>query len=137
MYDTTTNLYADPSVYQSTDMTAFWATYMATMWIWLAVAVVIIIAQWRMFTKAGQPGWAAIVPIYNVYVLLQVAGRPGWWILLYLIPVVNIVVSAIVSIDVAKKFGKSGAFGFFGLFLFGFIGYPILGFGKATYNKAA
>lgn len=99
----------------------------------LAVLVFMIAALWKVFTKAGQPGWAAIIPIYNVYVMCKIAGRPGWWVILYIIPIVNIVISIIVSLDVAKAFGKSGAFGFFGLWLFGIIGYPILGFGSAQY----
>ncbi len=101
--------------------------------IYLAIIVLMVAALWRVFTKAGRPGWAAIIPIYNIYVLLKVAGRPGWWVILFLIPLVNLVVSIIVSIDVAKAFGKGGAFGFFGLWLFSVIGYPILGFGKARY----
>jgi Family of unknown function (DUF5684) len=103
----------------------------------LVVAVFMIVALWRVFSKAGQPGWAAIIPFYNIYVLCKVAGRPGWWLVLYIIPIVNIVISIIVSLDLAKAFGKSGAFGFFGLWLFGIIGYPILGFGGATYQGRA
>ncbi|MEU7528625.1 DUF5684 domain-containing protein [Saccharothrix sp. NPDC042600] len=103
----------------------------------IAIAVFIIAAMWKVFAKAGQPGWAAIIPIYNIYVLLKVAGRPGWWLILMIIPLVNLIVSIIVSLDVAKSFGKSGAFGFFGLWLFGFIGYPVLGFGSARYQGPA
>jgi uncharacterized protein DUF5684 len=96
--------------------------------------LLMIIALWKVFTKAGRPGWAAIIPIYNIYTLLKVAGRPGWWLILLLIPVVNIVVAIIVSLDVAKAFGKGGLFGFFGLFVFSLIGYLILGFGGARYH---
>lgn len=99
----------------------------------LALTIFVIAAMWRVFSKAGQPGWAAIIPFYNVYVLCKVAGRPGWWLVLLIIPVVNIVFSIIVAIDVAKSFGKGGAFGVFGLWLFSIIGYPILGFGKSRY----
>lgn len=102
----------------------------------LAVVIFMIAALWKVFTKAGQPGWAAIIPFYNVYVLCKVAGRPGWWLVLFILPIVNIIFSIIVSLDVAKAFGKSGAFGFFLLWLLGFIGYPILGFGSATYQGA-
>ncbi len=102
----------------------------------LLVAVLIIAGMWTTFQKAGRPGWAAIIPIYNLYTLLKVAGRSGWWIILYLIPFVNIVVSIIVSVDVAKAFGKDAVFGVFGLWLFAFIGFPILGFGDATYSGA-
>jgi hypothetical protein len=102
----------------------------------LAVAVVVIIGWWKMFEKAGQPGWAAIIPIFNVYILLKVAGRPGWWLILYFIPIVNFVVAIIVSLDVAKAFGQSAVFGFFLLFLFAGIGYLILGFGNYRYLGA-
>src|SRR6476646_7985367 len=57
----------------------------------LVIAVIFIIGMWKTFVKAGQPGWAAIIPIYNAYILTQIAGRPGWWVLLMLIPLVNIV----------------------------------------------
>ncbi|WP_020658454.1 DUF5684 domain-containing protein [Amycolatopsis benzoatilytica] len=100
----------------------------------LVFTVLVIVAMWKVFAKAGRPGWAAIIPIYNVYTLLKVAGRSGWWLLLLLIPIVNLVVAIIVSLDIARAFGKSGAFGFFGLFLFSVIGYLILGFGGARYT---
>jgi VIT1/CCC1 family predicted Fe2+/Mn2+ transporter len=99
----------------------------------LAIAVLIIAGIWKTFTKAGQPGWAAIIPIFNFYILLKVASRPWWWLLLLLIPLVNLVVAIIVSIDVAKAFGQGVGFGL-GLALLGFIFYPILGFGGATYR---
>ncbi len=103
----------------------------------IAILVLMIAAMWKVFAKAGQPGWAAIIPIYNIYVLLKVAGRPGWWLVLYIIPIVNIFASIIVSIDVAKSFGKGAGFGVVGLWLFGIIGYPILGFGDARYQGPA
>jgi hypothetical protein len=100
------------------------------------VVVFMIAALWKVFSKAGRPGWAAIIPIYNTYVLCKVAGRPGWWVILYIVPLVNIVISIIVSIDVAKAFGKGGAFGFFLLWLIPIIGYPMLGFGNDPYRGA-
>lgn len=99
----------------------------------LALLVVSIVALWRVFTKAGQPGWAAIVPFYNYYLLLRIAGRPGWWLLLGLVPVVNIVVYLVVAIDLARSFGRSELFGVFGLWLFSIIGLLILGFGSSRY----
>ena len=104
--------------------------------VWLAFIVVLIAALWKVFAKAGQPGWAAIIPIYNTIVLLQIAGRPIWWIVLLIIPLVNIIVSVIVMIDVAKSFGKGAGFGI-GLWLLGFIFFPILGFGSAEYQGPA
>ncbi len=99
----------------------------------LIVAVILIAAMWKVFSKAGYPGWAAIIPIYNIYVLVKVAGRPGWWLLLMLIPFVNFIIAIILSIDVAKNFGKGAGFGV-GLAFLGVIFYPILGFGSATYQ---
>lgn len=101
---------------------------------WLVLAVFFIVVLWKVFTKAGQPGWAAIIPIYNTYVLCKIAGRSGWWVVLLIIPVVDVVILLILCLDIAKAFGKSGAFGFFGLFLFSIIGYPILAFGDARYQ---
>jgi hypothetical protein len=100
----------------------------------VALVVIYIIALWRVYAKANQPGWAAIVPIYNIYVMLKIAGRPGWWLLLYLIPLVNIIVHLVVSIDIAKAFGKSTAFGVVGLWLFSFIGFLMLGFDDSKYQ---
>jgi uncharacterized protein DUF5684 len=101
----------------------------------LAIAVVAIIAMWRVFEKAGQPGWAAIVPIYNVYILTQIAGRPAWWIVLFFIPVANVIAGIVISIDVAKAFGQSAAWGVILLFIFALIGYLMLAFGNYRYTK--
>lgn len=103
----------------------------------LVVCVIAVLGWWKMFQKANEPGWAAIIPIYNAYILLKIAGRPGWWLILYFIPVLNIVVAIVVAIDVAKAFGQSAMFGFFLNFLFGGIGYLILGFGNYQYRKAS
>lgn len=102
----------------------------------LAVTILVIAGFWKTFAKAGKPGWGAIIPIYNVILLLDIAGRPIWWIILLLIPLVNIVVGIIVSIDVAKNFGKGVGFGL-GLVFLGFIFYPILGFGSAQYRPTS
>ncbi|MSU51806.1 MAG: signal peptidase I [Opitutaceae bacterium] len=102
----------------------------------LAAIVLIIAGVWKVFTKAGQPGWAAIVPFYNIFILLKIAGRPGWWLLLFLIPLVNVIVVNVCSIDVAKAFGKGVGCGL-GLALLGFIFFPILGFGSAVHQGAA
>ena len=99
----------------------------------LIIAVIAIIALWRVFSKAGRPGWAAIIPIYNIYTLVKVSGNSGWFTLLYFIPIVNIIISVIVALGVAKNFGKSAAFGIVGLWLFSLIGYLIIGFGSAQY----
>jgi Ca2+/Na+ antiporter len=106
------------------------------MLVWLAIVVVVIIGGWKMFEKASQPGWAILIPFYNIYILLKIAGRPGWWLILCIIPLVNIVIGIIVAIDIAKSFGQSAVFGFFLLFLLGGIGYLILGFGNYRYQGA-
>jgi hypothetical protein len=102
----------------------------------LLIALLIIVAGWKVFTKAGHPGWAFIIPIYNLYILCKIVGRPWWWILLMLIPIVNFIVAIILSIDLAKSFGKGVGFGI-GLALLGIIFWPILGFGSAQYQGAA
>ncbi len=98
----------------------------------LAFAVLAIAGLWKTFSKAGKPGWGALIPIYNVILMLQIAGRPIWWIILWLIPIVNIVITFIVFFDIAKNFGKGAGFGV-GLVFLGFIFFPILGFGDAEY----
>ncbi len=102
----------------------------------LIFTVLIIAGVWKVFTKAGKPGWAAIIPIYNAVVLLEIAGKPTWWVILYLVPIVSLVIAIIVSIAVAENFGKSTGFGI-GLAFLGFIFFPILGFGDAKYVGAA
>ena len=100
--------------------------------IYVAVIVFEIAALWHVFVKGGRPGWAAIIPFYNYYVLLKVVGRPGWWLILYFIPIVNIVVWLIVAIDLAKSFAKGTGYGV-GVFFLAFVFVPILGFGSARY----
>lgn len=99
----------------------------------LLLVVLVIAGIWKLFEKAGHPGWAAVIPIYNIYILLKIAGRPGWWLILLFVPFVNIVINIIVAIDIAKAFGQSALFGFFLNFLFGGIGFLILGFGNYRY----
>lgn len=106
------------------------------MLIWLAVVVVLIAANWKIFTKAGKPGWASIVPIYNIIVLLEIIGRPVWWIVLALIPFVNFIFAILVSVDLAKSFGKSIGFAI-GLILLAPIFFLILAFGDAKYQGPA
>ncbi len=106
------------------------------MLVYLAIILLTIIGMWKTFSKAGQPGWAAIIPIYNIIVWLQICGRPIWWIILLLIPIVSLVIFIIICIDLAKSFGKGAGFGI-GIFLLGFIFIPILGFGSASYTGPA
>lgn len=98
----------------------------------LILMVIMIVANWKIFTKAGKPGWASIVPFYNMYTLFEVAGMNGWMFLLLLVPIVNIVMAIMVYINLAKAFGQSGAFAV-GLILLNPIFSLILAFGKAQY----
>jgi uncharacterized membrane protein YoaK (UPF0700 family) len=95
-----------------------------------------IVSGWTIFTKANKPGWASLIPIYNILIGLEIVDRPWWWLLLLLIPVANLVFAVILCIDLAKAFGQGAAFGI-GLLLLGFIFYPILAFGDAQYLGAA
>ncbi len=104
--------------------------------IYLAIILAVIIGGWKMFVKAGQPGWGILVPILNIYFLCKIGGRPGWWVILFFIPIVSLIVSIILMIDIAKSFGKGIGFAI-GLILLGFIFIPILGFGSAEYQGPA
>ncbi len=108
---------------------------MGSIWFW-AITILVIIALWKIFEKAGKPGWAAIIPIYNIIVLLEIVGKPLWWIILFLIPLVNIIFGIWVTNLLSKSFGKNEGFTV-GLILLPFIFYPILGFGNAKYNGPA
>jgi hypothetical protein len=108
------------------------------------IAIVSIVSLWKVFIKAGRPGWAAIIPGYNGWVFFEISGKPGWWILFALlgfIPIVGsipiIVLALIASIELAKRFGKSTVFGVVLIWLFGFIGAPILAFGDAKYSTSS
>lgn len=99
----------------------------------MAIAIFMIAAVWKVFTKAGQPGWAVLIPIYNVYILLKISGKPGWWLLLMFIPLVNVVVGILAVVGLSANFNKGGGF-VIGLLLLPFIFYAILGFGSAKYT---
>ena len=98
----------------------------------LAVIVFMIVAMWKIYEKAGQEGWAAIIPIYNTYILLKIVGKPWWWLLLMLIPGVNLVLIIWTYNMLSKSFGKDEGFTV-GLLLLGIVFFPILGFGDAKY----
>jgi Family of unknown function (DUF5684) len=104
--------------------------------VYIAIAVLIIAGWWMVFVKANEEGWKAIIPFYNLYILLKIVGREGWWLILFFIPIVGFIVWIIVSIDLAKSFGKSGGFAV-GLIFLPFVFALILGFGSATYRGAA
>ena len=97
------------------------------------VWILMVLGMWTIFAKAGQPSWAALIPIYNLYILFKVAGKSGWWLLLLLIPVVNVIVLFLAMSSLASKFGKGFLFTL-GLMFLPFIFYPMLGLGSSTYN---
>ena len=99
---------------------------------YLVILVLMIASMWKIFTKAGKPGWASIIPIYNLIVLLEIVGKPIWWILLLIIPLVNIIIMIIVTHRLSLSFGQ-GVGTTILLILLPFIGYPMLGFGSAAY----
>lgn len=122
--------------------------------VYLAIIILLIASMWKIYTKAGQPGWACIVPIYNVIVLLRIVGKPTWWLFMMLMPLVSFVffpvsvvlfgivyfITLVVTIVyvvwtynmLSKSFGRDEGFTA-GLILLGFVFFPILGFGSATY----
>lgn len=104
--------------------------------VYLAVIILLIVSLWKIFTKAGKPGWASIIPVYNLIVMIQIAGKPLWWIALLLIPFVNLVVAILLVFAIAKAFGKGGGFAA-GMILLPIVFYPLLAFGNATYTKPA
>jgi hypothetical protein len=104
--------------------------FLAFMFVFILICAV---SQWRIYQKAGKPGWAAILPFYNLYVLLKIVGKPGWWMLLCFIPLVNIYLGIRTVHLLSKCFGKDALFTV-GLLFLPFIFYPILGFGAAAYK---
>ncbi len=101
--------------------------------VYVLILVLLLASMWRVFDKAGQPGWAAIVPIYNIYVLCEIAGKPGWWLILMFIPVVNIVIAIMVTLALAEAFDMGTGFAI-GLILLPIVFLPILAFGDAQYG---
>lgn len=100
-------------------------------------AIIAIIGLWKTFVKAGKPGWASIVPVYNGMVMAEIAGKPSWWGLGMLVSPISLVLAILFGIAIAKRFGKSETFGVVALGLFPFVGYLMLGFGKNTYDPSA
>jgi len=102
----------------------------------IALITFIIVAEWKVFQKAGQPGWAVLVPFYNFYIMLKIVGKPGWWLLLLFVPFVNVVIGFYVIHLLSLSFGKNLGFSL-GLIFLSFIFYPILGYGDAKYKGTA
>jgi len=102
----------------------------------VAITVFLIIAECKIYEKAGKPGWAVLIPIYNIIVMLEIVGKPWWWLLLMLIPPINIIFGIWMINLLSKSFGKDEGFTV-GLILLSIIFYPILGFGPAKYQGPA
>lgn len=96
----------------------------------LAIALLMIISKWKIYEKAGKPGWAAIIPIYDTLIMLEIIRKPWWWLLLLLIPVVNIVYAIWMINLLSKSFGKSEGWTI-GLLFLPLIFYPIMAFDKS------
>lgn len=103
---------------------------------WAIVLLMYLAGTWQIYSKAGRPGWAAIIPIYNIWVLQDIVGRPNWWIILYFIPFVNFIVFAINMWDLSRSFDKSIGYTI-GLIFLPFIFVLVLGFGDAQYYGPA
>lgn len=105
--------------------------------LYLAVIALMLVSMWKIFTKAGKPGWAVLIPIYDILIMLEIAGKPWWWLLLImLVPFANIVFAIWMVNLIALSFGKTSGFTV-GLLLLPFIFWPILGLGSAKYEGPA
>jgi hypothetical protein len=102
------------------------------MFISLVIGLFFIVCYWKIFTKAGKPGWAALIPIYSTLVQLEILGREWFWLLLMFIPGVNLVILVAMTLDLAKVFGKDTSFGCL-MVLFPYVMIPVLALGDAKY----
>ncbi len=125
-------MYSSYDAAAATGMAAFMGVYTIVV---LVIGIIAIVACWKIFTKAGEPGWASIVPFYSQYVLFKIAMGNGWFFLLQLVPLVNVVIAFLVYIKLAQAFGKGVGFGL-GLIFLNPIFVLILAFGDAEYVGA-
>lgn len=124
-YGSTSELSPGESAAVMGGMLFVWAIY-------FAVFIVMVVSLWKLFVKAGKPGWAALIPVYNNIVELEIVGRPVWWVLLLmLVPFLNIWVSIVLVLDLAKSYGKSTNYGIF-MVLLPVVAFPMLAFSKDT-----
>jgi hypothetical protein len=112
----------------SSDGGGLWAVFLVGL-VWF---VIVVAGWWKTFEKAGQPGWKAIIPIYNAYIILKIIGRPGWWLLLYFVPIVNLIVWIIALHGLSKSYGRGVGFTIGLIFLMPIFAL-ILGFGSSRY----
>lgn len=111
--------------------------FTTNMFVFIAILIVIAFAaQWRIYQKAGKPGWAAIVPIYNVIILMEIIGKPWWWLLLILFPPTSLIFAVWATNLLSKSFGQGVGFTL-GLIFLSIIFYPMLAFGNFEYKGPA
>ncbi len=101
----------------------------------LTLSIFMFVALWTVYVKAGRPGWAILVPFYNLYVFLKIAGKPGWWLILLCLPLLNLIFGILALAGLAQNFGKGAGF-VVGLLFLPVIFYPMLAFGSAVYQVA-
>ena len=116
----------------NTNPAAVMAGLVVNLFVSLFLYVVFVIGTWKVFSKAGRPGWWSIIPILNVIVLLQISGRSGWWVLGYLVPILNLFVHIRWGIEMAHAYGRGIGFAI-GLILLEPLFLVILGFSDARY----
>jgi len=119
--------------YDSAASAGVFAAFFAIMLIpGLIISVVLIISHWKIYEKAGKPGWASLIPIYNIIVLLEIIGKPVWWVFLILFPCTTFIFGIWAVNLLSKSFGQSEGFTV-GLVLLGVVFYPVLAFGNYQY----
>jgi Family of unknown function (DUF5684) len=126
-----------PNVVQTSSAVSFAAGMLSAGMLlpFLLIILILIASFWRVFTKAGEAGWQSIIPLYNLFILVKISGKPWWWFLLLFVPLVNIIIGILVQIALADKFNRGVLYGL-GLAFLGFIFYPVLAFGNATYRQS-
>ena len=128
-----TNETASNLASQSAEFGANMSTALPYLFVYFALLLLVIVAHWEVFAKAGRPGWVIFIPFYNLYVCMQISSKPGWWWVLLCIPFVNIIFSILMMRGLARNFGKGVGFTV-GLLLLPIVFWPILAFGDARYN---
>jgi hypothetical protein len=98
-----------------------------------AISLISLAGVWMTFTKANQPGWAALIPFFNIYIMLKIGGNEWWWLLVLFVPIVQLYAIYKIMSGVARAFGQGIGFAL-GLWFLGFIFFPLLGFGNYTYQ---
>jgi hypothetical protein len=122
----------EEQTYQNMESGGIMAVLAIIAFVYAIAMVIVIIAVWKIFVKAGKPGWASIIPVYGALVFLQIVGKPAWWVFLFILIPINIIFIIIVFHQLSLSFKKDIAMTLLLIFL-PFIGFPILAFGDAAY----